>query len=177
AGLPVDRHASYHAPAFAFRVPASANARILGEYRFGDSPHPATVLMKRGNGTCAALLGAGGFELICTSSGRVLFLYRLLDEMAGGRLPAIPAEPVQCNIVPRVDDSGKLRCVTVTNTTIGTQRAFELRLRGVPETAAKVEYVAPSTGRRTLELRRNGAECTVTVPEIRGWDICYLKIM
>ncbi|MCQ2377672.1 MAG: hypothetical protein MJ016_00475 [Victivallaceae bacterium] len=173
--LAVDRHGSYCAPAFKFTVPPETKARILGEYRQPEKA-PATVLIAREDGTFIGLLGAGGFEWIVISSTRVPFLYNLLDEMAKHQLPALPVRPVQCNVIPRVDEKGALRCVTIANATIGVQPPFEMLLRNVPENASAAEWVTAENEPVKCELRRANGETRVTIPAIGAWRIGFLKV-
>jgi len=160
-------------------VPESSPAvRVLSRYvtRNGEDCGVASVMLERADGTRVAILGCSGFTSYHLSSSHLSFLCRVTDHLSHGKLPAVPQTPVQCSVVPRVTADGTLRSVTVLNTVIGRQRPFELRLRGVPENVSSIDWIVPSEKPVRLEIRRDGSDCFVTVPEIAAWDIGWLKI-
>lgn len=142
----------------------------------GNDHGISTLLFTRKNGTRVALTGCSAFATEHVSSGSLQFLYRIVDFLSGGALPALPSEPVQCSIVPRVLKDGTLRSVTVLNTVIMTQRPFRLLLRGVPDRVKTAVWWSPSETPVPLKIRRENGVCSVTLPAIAPWQIGWLKI-
>ena len=162
---------------YLLKHPATPDIRVLGEYSYEDTDRQGTssLLLTRANGTSVAILGHTGFNFEFISSSRVQFLYNLVDAMTGNRLPALPMEPVQCMIVPRITDSGELRSVTIMNTVIGEQRTFEIRLRGVPADTRAIKWCVPAAPEQTVVFRKDHNDIIATIPEIDGWNIGFLK--
>ena len=122
------------------------------------------------------MIGYGGFNTTYISSSRVRFLNRVADWSAHEKLPAMAKDPVQCLLVPRVTPEGLLRSVCITNVTIGRQKPFALRLQTIPKEVKEAEWQVPSESPVKLEVRHNGSEAEVIIPEIAAWDIGWLKI-
>ena len=135
------------------------------------------MLYTRPDGSRAAVLGFTGFDLQFISSSRVQMLYNIADWASGNTLPALPLEPVQCAVVPRLKQDGSLCSVTVMNCLIGKQKSFELRLRCLPETPGKVLWCVPGSAPVAAAFRREKDFVVVTMPEIAPWDIGFLKFV
>lgn len=162
-----------------FELPEETSARVVGEYRDhgGKRFGAASLLLERPDGSRIAALGYSGFYTRYISSARVRFLMRIADWVTHGTLPAVPEEPAQLLLVPRVTADGKLRSVTVLNTVIGPQKPFVLRLRGVADGVTGAEWCVPSHAPLRVELRRTGNEVLVSLPEIAAWDTGWVKLL
>ena len=165
---------------FRFTLPPEGDFRVAGIYKevgSGNECGNATVLYTRPDGSRAAVLGFTGFDLQFISSSRVQMLYNIADWASGNTLPALPLEPVQCAVVPRLKQDGSLCSVTVMNCLIGKQKSFELRLRCLPETPGKVLWCVPGSAPVAAAFRREKDFVVVTMPEIAPWDIGFLKFV
>ncbi|MBO4646712.1 MAG: hypothetical protein J5806_00985 [Lentisphaeria bacterium] len=178
AGLESDRHFTWQGSRFVFDLPENVSVRILSRYKNSrlEDFGPAMVLLERPDGTRLAFIGNDGFNTQYLATARVLFLNRIAGWTAHGKLPVLPAEPVQCVLVPRISPEGVLRSVTVLNATIGKQKPFALRLRNVPDGIAEAEWLVPAEKPVKIPLERANGECRAVLPEIGPWDIGWLKI-
>ena len=164
---------------FAFTVPGGALVRVLCRYSDGHGRilGDSCVIMERPNGKRLALLGSDGFSTHVANSTRIRFLYRLVDWLSHGTLPALPTEPVQCMVVPNITQQGALRSVTALNVTMGFQKPFELKLRGVSADVSEAEWLVPSEAPVRLNVRHDASgESSVTLPALLPWGIGWLKI-
>lgn len=163
---------------FAFDAPEDLPVRTPGIYRDCKlEDHGAgTLLFETPEKFRCALLGHEGLLMQYTSSNRVKQLSAIADWVSGGSLPVLTAEPCQMLLVPRITEENILRSVTVINTTIGTQKACKLLLRGVPETVNEAEFIIPSEKRVICPLSREKGFCSVTLPTLEPWAIGWLKI-
>lgn len=178
-GIEVRVHCPFASGYCRILVPENTpGVRTLGRYVTlgGEDRGVASVVLERPDGTRAAVLGCAGFMSRHLSSSHIRFLYRVMDHLSRGRLPALPDTPVQCSVVPRLMPDGVLRSVAVLNTVISPQRPFAMRLRGVPENIRYADWIVPSEPPVRLELRREGADCIAVIPEIAAWNIGWLKI-
>ena len=126
-------------------------------------------------GRCA-LLGYEGMNIHYLSSDRVRQLNRIADFVSKEELPILPVDVVQCLMVPRVTAEKVLRSVTFLNPTIGTQKAQEFILRGVPEGISHAEFLIPAEEPVKVPLQWENGVCKVTLPPIGPWNIGWLKI-
>ena len=172
------RNFTLSAQRYVFEAPDDPSCRILSRYKNarGKDFGPASLCIQRADGTRAVLIGYDGFNTAYLSTSRVRFLNRTADWCAHEKLPALPADPVQCLIVPRVTPDGTLRSVFVLNVTIGRQKPFVLKLRNLPENLSGAEWQVPAEQPVRLDLRVNGAGAEVTIPGLNAWDIGWLKI-
>lgn len=178
SGLEIKIHNTLRNNRSRLLVPADTSVRVLGEYIFEGYPERhgiATLIFTREDGSKVAILGHTGFDLEFLSSSRVQFIYNLVDAATDGKMPALPMEPVQCMIVPRITDTEELRSVTIMNTVIGEQHPFEIRLRGVPAGTSSIKWHVPGAMEQDVVFRKDGNDIIVKVPEIDGWDIGFLK--
>ena len=104
-----------------------------------------------------------------------MFLNKLADWTAHSKLPAVTMEATRCVIVPRIDDCGNLKSVTVLNTVIGTQKPFSIILRNIPEHAVAA-WMVPAAEPVNIELKSSGNETVAMLPSLGPWDIGWLKI-
>lgn len=162
---------------FVLNIPHGTPVRILTNYLDSKKQDHgiATAVLERPDHTRVAIIGYDGFHTQYLPSSRIIMLNRIADWVSGETLPAVPLEAVRCLIVPRTDRAGKLKTVTILNTTIGTHVPFKLRLRNLPENA-KVFWCAPRQQPQKLAIENNNGTVTVTVPGINAWDAGYLAV-
>lgn len=162
---------------FVLNIPETLPARVLTRYLDGKKQDlgAATVIFERPDHSRCAIIGYAGFHTQYLPSSRIIMLNRIADWVSSNTLPAVPLEAVRCLIVPRTDRAGKLKTVTILNTTIGTHVPFKLRLRNLPENA-KVFWCAPRQQPQRLAIENNNGTVTVTVPGINAWDAGYLAV-
>ena len=159
---------------FVCSIPSAVNARILSRYLArGENHGDATVIFERPDGTRGAIIGYDGFHTQYIPSSRIMMINHIADWVSGGTLPAMPLDPNQCLIVPRITREGTLRTVTILNTTIGVHAPFKLRLRNIPA-GAGIFWCAPQKSPIKLEAVTDNGNADVTIPEIAAWDIGYL---
>lgn len=172
----------YHSPLnkkrFAFELPAELECRVLGVYRDNKDKEQgiASLIFETSAGGRCALLGYEGMNIHYLSSDRVRQLNRIADFIAKEELPILPVDVVQSLMVPRVTAEKVLRSVTFLNPTIGTQKAQEFILRGVPEGISHAEFLIPAEEPVTVPLQWENGVCKVTLPPIGPWNIGWLKI-
>jgi hypothetical protein len=150
---------------------------VLSRYKpVAGENDAAVVLLERADGTKVAMLGNDGFFLQFAASARVVLLNRIADWISGGNLPVMACEPLQCMIVPRVTKDNILRSVTVLNCVIGKQKPFTLELRNLSDSVESVEWCVPAEEKIKIPVVRKQNSAFVTIPEIDGWGIGWLKI-
>ena len=103
-------------------------------------------------------------------------LNRIADWVAKERLPVLPAEPLQCIIVPRVTEKGELRSVLFLNPTIGSLKEKAFLLRGVPESVTAGEFCIPGEAPVKVEFAHEKGSCKVSLPALSAWNTGWLKI-
>ena len=108
------------------------------------------------------------------SSSDLLALYRRADELSGGRLPAIPCEPVSGWLLPVQHEDGRLACAVFVNTRIDTSFPFRLRVRGVPPGTTRATWRALGGEERDVPILREKDGAFVTVPSVSVWNGGYL---
>ncbi len=168
---------SFSGNRYSFGVPADCRARVLSRYKpVAGENDAAVVLLERADGTKVAMLGNDGFFLQFAASARVVLLNRIADWISGGNLPVMACEPLQCMIVPRVTKDNILRSVTVLNCVIGKQKPFTLELRNLSDSVESVEWCVPAEEKIKIPVVRKQNSAFVTIPEIDGWGIGWLKI-
>ncbi len=180
---PVNRHisAKLSFPGSWHRIkleyPADAQVRVAGEYRDnqGNPLGAASVMLTCDDGRRFVALGYDGFFTDRASTSKLRSLYGMMDWLTGEKLPVLPAEPVQCLIVPRVDGAGLLKSVFVVNTTIDSQRHFELKLRNLPPDAYTAKWSVPEEEPLYLPIDPNTN--TVTLPKLAPWTAAWLTIL
>ena len=177
-GLEAPKHYPLSEARFVFSPAAEGKTTVLSRYRDGKGQDygVAAFLWERPDGTRVACIGNDGYNTRFISSTRVRFLGRIADWVSHGVLPVIPADPVQCLLIPRITEQGILRSVTILNTTIGWQKSFALEIRNIPEGVRTAEWIIPSEAPVPLEMARSGRNGTITIPRIAPWGIGWVKI-
>ncbi len=169
---------AYHLPTpfkYSFQCPKNNGIEILSYYR-NDPKFPATVLLTRPDGTRVALIGLDGFQTIFVSTSRVEFLTRIVDWVSHEKLPVLTAEAAQIFLAPRVTSDDRLKSVTVINPTIGHQKPFTLKMRGVSPHITEVKWHIPAENAKTLSVTHQGKFALVTLPEMEGWQGAWIEI-
>ena len=176
--LDVRRYSSLSAVNYAFDTPAGLDVRILGNYRNnkGEEQKAASLLFTSPAGGRVALFGISGLSPHYISSNRVRQINLAADWVAKEQLPVRSTNPVQLIFVPRVTEKGTLKSVTVLNPTIGSQRPFEVLLRGVPSNITEAEFLIPSEKPIKVQLLHNAEKCCCILPELSAWNTGFLKI-
>lgn len=94
-----------------------------------------------------------------------------IDRVTGGKFPVRLEECRPVRILPRVDASGRLACVTLLNCSIGETDAFTLRVRNPVMPFA--ELVVPRAAPMALKCEPTGrqGEWKVALPSFAAWQI------
>jgi len=164
---------------FILNVPEGTAVRVLSRYRIRADKKDSgisSLLLERSNGTRAAVFGNDGFNTYFATSSQVTLCLRTADWLSGGRMPVLPADPVQSLIVPRVTRQGVPRAAVILNTTISTQKKFRLEVRNVRTAKYTFHWCVPSKSPVPLTGEQQGKSVLVTVPDIPPWGIGWLKI-
>jgi len=158
-------------------VPADSSVRVIGQYvdSKGKGCGASMICGTSPKGGRFAVLGCTGFSLGAASSDQLRLVHRLADYVSGGRLPVVFDDPVRLLAVPRVAADGALRSLFVLNVSIDVQRPARIRLRGVPTAAARARWNGPGGVQLDVELRREGADSFVTLPELDVWKGGWLS--
>lgn len=122
------------------------------------------------------VLDMSGVDATAISSPKLLALYARADEASGGTLPALPLEPVQGWLLPRVLENGVLRSVTFVNTTIDRSEPFSVRLRGVPGAVSNATWRALGGERRNLDVLHDEKGARVEIPAVGPWNGGWLAL-
>jgi hypothetical protein len=155
-------------------TPNARRLRVLGEFvnREQRVVGAATTCFRNALGGRVAVLGSEGWQNSFSSAKRWQLL-AAADWVSGGRLPVLIETAAQAMAVPRVDARGRLRSVTLLNTSIDTTPRLTVRLRGVRGSRAR--WVLPDGSEKSVRLVRDGRDRVAEVPAIGPWEIGYLS--
>ncbi|MBQ3749215.1 MAG: hypothetical protein II863_17545 [Kiritimatiellae bacterium] len=109
-----------------------------------------------------------------SSSTRLISDYARADALSGGRLAAIPTEPMQGWLLPRTTEDGALKTVTFVNTTLDSSWPTRLKLRGVSADMTAATWYGLDGTIESCPVAHDGSEAFVTIPEVAPWDGGYL---
>ncbi|MBN1808208.1 MAG: hypothetical protein JW909_04010 [Planctomycetes bacterium] len=158
-------------------TPASSSARILGELvnGAGDVTGVATVLAETELGGRIAVFGYDGFEHVVSTARRAQII-TAADWVSRSRLPVVSGTAAQTVIVPRLDDTGQLRCVFLLNASIDDSPEQRLLLRGCA--APSCLWITPqdAPGRPLYTGTGSGSETELTVPSMPPWSVGALLL-
>lgn len=149
--------------------------QVLGEYvdRDGHVTGAATVLFRNRLGGRVGILACNGWQNGFSSAKRWQLL-SAADWVSDGEMPVRIETAAQAMAVPRLDARGRLRTVTILNTSIDHTPRLVVRLRQAH--AAKARWVLPDGSARTVALKRDGRDRVATVPALAPWGIGYLRL-
>lgn len=178
SGLTAPKHYPLSNERYVFESASTGKTTVLSRYldHTGKDHGIATLLWERSNGTRVACIGNDGFNTRYISSTRVRFLNRIADWVSHDSLPAVASDPVQCLLIPRITREGELRSITVLNVTIGCQKPFTIELRNIPDGISHAEWLVPSEKPVPIEIKKDGQNGKITLPEIAPWGIGWVKI-
>ena len=111
---------------------------------------------------------------IVSSTGLTNY-YARCDRAAGGRLPAVFEKAVMSFAMPRVRADGTLATLALVNASIDRQDPVDVRLRGVPPTAATALWHQPGADAVKVEIRRTDGAVRVRIPCMGAWECGYLS--
>jgi len=152
--------------------------RILGEMfsSANEAQGCSTAVIENELGGRVGVLGLNGFQHILSSAKRMQLL-KMADWISNGNLPAISETSAQVVVCPRLDtSSGKLKCVTLLNASIGETQPLSLRLRHTKSGSA-ILYSAEGRWGTRLKTRCENSDLMVEVPSISPWGIVFLVLM
>ena len=139
-------------------------------------PGYAAVMFETKEGLRRVVFGTHAFTAgISKASGdRVMQLHRLCDWASHGKSPVLLETPTMSFVQPRVRKDGTLASVMFVNTSIGRTRPVQMRLRGVPKSAAKAVWSALDAEDVSLGIVREGNDAVVTLPSVPAWTGGYV---
>ncbi len=111
---------------------------------------------------------------IVSSTGLTNY-YARCDRASGGRLPAVFEKAVMSFAMPRVREDGTLATLALVNASIDRQAPVDVRLRGVPPTAATALWHQPGAEAVKVEIRRADGAARVLIPRMGAWECGYLS--
>ena len=94
-------------------------------------------------------------------------------EWVGGKLSAKINTPDKMMVFPRADESGKLRAVSLVNTTVGKISGAVLELDGEYTRCEWRALHVPST---QLEMKTENGSTFVTIPDFDAWSVGTLFV-
>ena len=101
-------------------------------------------------------------------------LQAIADELSNNKLPVIVENTTPLVIKPRVDEKGRIACVTILNASIAPTKEIKVRLRTTAD--CKLSYENAYTSNEVVGEYENG-ELKVTLPPFtRGWEISTLFV-
>ena len=77
--------------------------------------------------------------------------------------------------MPRVRADGTLATLALVNASIDRQDPVDVRLRGVPPTAATALWHQPGAEAVKVEVRRTDGAARVRIPRMGAWECGYLS--
>ncbi|MDD2607928.1 hypothetical protein [Lascolabacillus sp.] len=112
-----------------------------------------------------------------SNTERLNLLYAI-DWVSHDQLPVIMETMAQAVIIPRINNKGQLRSVTVLNGSISEQPETELRLRGCDTKNKKQTFVWKKAGQPDIHLlpRYDGNDVIIRIPVLEGWNIGWLAV-
>ena len=151
--------------------------RVLGEMRTSEEEFVgySTAVFENELGGRVGVLGINGFHNVLSSAKRIQLL-KMADWISKQKLPAILETSAQVVVCPRLDKStGKLKCVTLLNTSIGETQPLLLRLRHTQSDSVTM-YSAEGSWKTTMKTYREDSDLMVEVPSISPWGIVFLAL-
>lgn len=158
-----------------YKLSFSGSHRVLGEMKSvtNELLGCSTAVFENELGGRIGVLGLNGFQNILSSAKRMQLL-NMADWISNGNLPAILETSAQVVVCPRLDkSSGKLKCVTLLNASIGETQPLSLRLRHTQSDSA-IMYSAEGEWETRLKTHRENSDLMVDVPSISPWGIVFL---
>ena len=135
------------------------------------------------NVSCYLSQQGGRIAVIPSFDGSISAMQRLnllhiADWTASNRIPVIMETMAQAVIVPRVDNKGKIRSVTLLNCSISEQPETQLRLRGC-DSKKNQKFVWKKAGQPDVSLHPHydGNDAIIQIPQLEGWNIGWLAII
>ncbi len=152
------------------RLTLSDRAKEVSEYQFfetGERFGTASAYTTTTKGGRWAVIGYGLFMQITSFAKRCAIVDAI--EWAGGKLSAKLTTPDRIIVFPRKDkNTGRLRAVSLVNTSIGTYKGTEIELDGKYD---KCEWRALHVSSVELKTRFENGSTFITIPDFDGWSI------
>lgn len=138
----------------------------------GELTHVSCYLSPQGGRTAVV----PSFDASISAMQRLNLLH-IADWTASHRMPVIMETMAQAVIVPRVDNKGKIRSVTLLNCSISEQPETQLRLRGC-DSNKNQKFVWKKAGQPDVILhpQYDGNDAIIQIPQLEGWNIGWLAI-
>jgi len=129
----------------------------------------ASSLITLPGGVKWVVLGSGLTDTIVSSARRNQIL-AAADAICGRKLPSLIENADKLTNIPRVDDQGRVVCVSILHHGIGpTEDPVVVRIRNPRGT--RFTFWDGATSGLELKAERAGNDYIVTLPRINGWDI------
>ncbi len=138
------------------------------------SPFAKVSCYRSDHGARIAVVGGYTTEI---SNTQRLALIKVADWCSDGRLPVISESEPQLMVVPRVEESGSLRSVTLLNCTISEAVDIRLQLRGCKPGCKLVWRQAGKKDVRLKATCQQDSSITVIIPYLEGWNTGYIAVL
>ncbi len=135
-----------------------------GKYPFGV----ACAVVHTSAGAKWAVFGQAPWPN-CISHEKRTQLLSALDYISGNRLPAVLETPQPAVVLPREDEAGRVRAVSVVNCTIGKTQPLLLRVRRAA--GRRWKFVCAGSHAFDLPATVQGEDLLVTMPPLMPWSV------